>query len=167
MKGECRGVILATCFTNKNLLWIILPLHSLLHWGFYINPSIPVADGHCGRGWGGEPSRPRPTHNRPSARPDQLRPIHSPAFCHPQRICCQQRWNKCSDRGMEVWLPALLESYDRQTDKPTDSTNGQTGSCGSYTSNNAIKLSCISLKATNAFIHFISKLAENKLERRI
>ena len=27
--------------------------------------------------------------------------------------------NKCSDRSMEVKLPALLESYDRQTNRPT------------------------------------------------
>ena len=28
--------------------------------------------------------------------------------------------NKCSDRSMEVLLPALLGNYDRPTDQPTD-----------------------------------------------
>ena len=28
--------------------------------------------------------------------------------------------NKWSDKSMEVYLPALLEKYDRPTNKPTD-----------------------------------------------
>ena len=43
-----------------------------------------------------------------------------------------QAVNKCSDRSMEVKLPALIGNYDRKTNQQT---NGQTGSEGSYTSN--------------------------------
>ena len=32
---------------------------------------------------------------------------------------------KCSDRSMEVKLPALLEDYDRQTDGRTDGLIGK------------------------------------------
>ena len=40
---------------------------------------------------------------------------------------------KCSDRGTEVNLPAILGNFDRPTDRPTD--DGQTGSSVGFTSN--------------------------------
>ena len=48
--------------------------------------------------------------------------------------------SKCSDRSVEMLLPALLENYDIRTDRPTNqptdrpTTDGQTGS--RYTANN-------------------------------
>ena len=42
--------------------------------------------------------------------------------------------SKCSDRSVEMLLPALLENYDIRTDRPTNqptdrpTTDGQTGS---------------------------------------
>ena len=43
---------------------------------------------------------------------------------------------ECSDRSKEVKLNAHFGNYERQTDRPTDGTaNGQTGSGGSFTSN--------------------------------
>ena len=33
--------------------------------------------------------------------------------------------NKCSDRSMEVKLPALLGNYDRQTNQPADRPTNQ------------------------------------------
>ena len=41
--------------------------------------------------------------------------------------------NKCSDRSMKVLPPALLGNCDRPTDQSTD---GQAGSWGSFTSKN-------------------------------
>ena len=37
---------------------------------------------------------------------------------------------KCSDRSMEVYLPALLGNYDRKTIEPTNRPNGRTGIWG-------------------------------------
>jgi len=41
--------------------------------------------------------------------------------------------NKCSDGSIGEKLPALLGNYDRQTNRATE---GQTGSQGSFTSEN-------------------------------
>ena len=44
--------------------------------------------------------------------------------CGRSQICfC--KFNKCSDRSMEVKLPALLGNYERQTDRPTDGFLGK------------------------------------------
>ena len=37
---------------------------------------------------------------------------------------CPLKKNKCSDRSMEVKLPALLGNYDRPTDRRTDRVKG-------------------------------------------
>ena len=35
--------------------------------------------------------------------------------------------NKCSDRNMEVYFPALLHKYDSQTDRPTNQHTDRPG----------------------------------------
>ena len=55
--------------------------------------------------------------------------------------------NKCSDRGMEVKLPALLGNYDRPTNQPTETGQPTDGQTDRFISNNI----CVSYCQNQSF----------------